>query len=266
LTNLYADNKHEGTNCCIQCKTEIKRYYIPPFKKYVIAGACKCDADRMEREEQERIRKNRKANLEKTYTQNIMSETLKVATFNSFIEREGTEEILKASKSFAEEFESRTVGLMFYGIPGNGKSHLAAAIHHELDRQGFVSLFLDCSQLFNLAKGTFHRNSKSTLTDIINGAISCDLLTLDELGSGFITEYEFNDILFPIINGRQGKKTNYTTNLDIHRLKRWFEKDKQGNSVDVDGRLLDRILGSTDIYENKSKSKRLEDAKKRMEG
>lgn len=214
----------------------------------------------------EREQKLRRARLERAYSKSIMSESLKGASFESFEIREGTKIVHDACVKFAAEFKHRKTGLMLYGRPGNGKSHLAVSIHHKLREQGYVALFLDCAQLFNLAKSTFNRSSQTTVTDIVNGAITCDLLTLDELGSGSLTEYEFNNILFPIINGRQGKITNYTTNLNIDRLKEWFEKDKYGNAVDADGRLLDRILGSVDIYENKGTSKRIEDAKKRVMG
>lgn len=244
----------------------MRRTLVPLRNQWVIATACKCKVAEMEREEKERERKARRTNMERAYSKNIMNEDLKNASFNSFQDREGSESVKQAAIEFVAGFETRKTGLMLFGTPGNGKSHLAAAIHHELDKQGYVCLFLDVSQLFNLAKDTFNSSVKTTLTDIITGAVQCDLLTLDEIGSGYLTEYEFNDILFPIINGRQGKPTNYTTNLDLARLEQWFKADKYNKPVDPDGRLYDRILGSTDIYENRASSKRREDAIQRLQG
>ncbi|MCY9527493.1 ATP-binding protein [Paenibacillus larvae] len=244
----------------------MKRTYIPFVKKYVMAGACKCDVERMEREELENERKMRKARMERAFAKSMMNDRLKQATFDNFLPRPGTESVRQAAEDFAYGFENSKEGLLFFGRPGNGKSHLLAAIHHYLDEQGYVCLFLDWSQLSNLAKDTFNKNSKITLTDIVNSAIQCDLLTLDELGSGGLTEYEYNNILFPIINGRQGKKTNYSMNLDLPRLKQWFEKDRYGNPLDIDGRIFDRILGFCSIYENKGTSKRQEDAMRRLQG
>ena len=229
-------------------------------EKFIMPAACYCDVERMRKDDEISERKERRSRLEKAYKRSIMNDKLKSASFDNFIDREGSEVVLEQANKFIEDFETRKYGLLFYGKPGNGKSHLTAAIHHKLDSQGFVCLFLDWSQLVNIAKDTMNDNSKVTISDIIRAAVDCDLLTLDEIGAGSLSEFEFAKILFPIINGRQGKLTNFTSNLNLARLKAWFEKDKFGKPVDEDGRMLDRLLGSVKAYENKATSKRLEDA------
>lgn len=263
-TALYAANEHEGSYCCINCQTHMKRIELAMLKKWVMPAACKCQIEKYEHDAAETERMNRKSRMKKAFAKSMMNEKLKVATLENFINREGSESCHMAARDFVKRFTEMDVGLFFFGKPGNGKSHLLAAVHHKLNSEGHVCLFLDCSQLFNLAKDTMNKNSKVTLTEIINSAIECDLLTLDEIGSGLLTEYEYNDILIPIINGRQGKKTNYTTNLDLMRLTNWFAKDKFKNDLDIDGRLIDRIIGSCDIFENIATSKRQEDAVRRM--
>lgn len=265
-TSLFADSEHEGTYSCLCCRQTITRTFLPFNGKWGLKKACPCVVAENEAREKERELKNRRANMERIYARSIMNEVMRKATMQNFISRPGTEFVRQAADDFIKSFQDQKIGLMFHGPAGNGKSHLAAAIHNELNRQGWVCLFLDVPQLFNLAKDTMKQGSKISLTDIVSGAIAADLLTLDEIGSGYITEYEFNDILFPILNGRQGKPTNFTTNLDLSRLKQWFAKGKNNEPIDSDGRLYDRIIGSTDIFENKGTSKRREDAIKRMNG
>lgn len=265
-TSLFADNEHEGTYSCLGCRQTIGRTYVPFKKQWGLKKACACVVAENEKAEQESERRYRRGQMERVFSKNIMNERLKQARLENFIEREGSESSLKGAIEFVRDYESRETGLLLFGPPGNGKSHLAAGIHHELNRQGYVCLFLDVPQLLKLAKTATRFDSKVTVTDIINGAVSCDLLTLDELGAGSITSEEYKDILFPIINGRQGKKTNYTSNLDLERLENWLMYDKYKQVVDEEGRLFDRILGSTDIYNNTASSKRREDAIKRMQG
>lgn len=265
-TCLFADDQYDGTYCCLTCRKEITRTYFPFKNKYALNKACPCVVAEREKEELETERRYRRGKMERVFSRSIMNENLKQSTFENFIKREGTESVLTASEEFIRTYESRKTGMLFYGPPGNGKSHLTAAIHHYLDRKGYVCLFLDFPQLVEIAKGTFKNHSKVSITDIVSAAVSCDLLTLDELGAGSLTEFEYKDLLFPILNGRQGKLTNLTTNLSLDQLETWLYRDKNGNIIDEQGRLFDRILGSVDIYENKGTSKRREDALRRMNG
>lgn len=235
-----------------------------PITNTYVFPACSCETKRLEEEEEHRARMHRKKMMEKAYRHNMMNDSLQEARFETFVPRPGTEAILQRTKEFAVNFETEKQGILGFGEPGNGKSHLFASIHHYLDERGHVSLFLDCSQLFNIAEESKKFSSRVSLSEIINAAIGCDLLTLDELGAGKLTQDEFTDILFPIINGRQGKKTNYTTNLDLDELKDWLATDKYGKPLDHKGRILDRILGSCDVVKNNGTSKREEDAIKRF--
>jgi DNA replication protein DnaC len=125
---------------------------------------------------------------------------------------------------------------------------------------------LDWPQLTELAKATFDQNNVN-VADIVRGAVDADLLVLDEIGAGKLTEWEFKTLLFPLLNGRTGKKTIVTTNLTLKELENWFmwgRPDGQGKDtytpIDDKGRLFDRVLGNFQLVKNSGSSKRREDA------
>jgi DNA replication protein DnaC len=198
----------------------------------------------MLQEEREKELEAQRARVRRIYGEGLIDEELKNASFDSFVERPELQSAFQIAKGFAQDFESQEYGLYLFGSVGTGKSHLAASIHKELINQGYASVYIDVTQLFGLAKSSFKEGSKKSDQDYIQAAIKCELLTLDEIGLAPLTEYEFK-ILFQILNGRKGKLTNFTSNLDLDRLERWFAVDKNGRPLDQDGRLFDRLMGST---------------------
>lgn len=227
---------------------------------------CKCIIEMEDRKREAKDREERKQRLKAAYSKSIMNDDLVNARLSNFVIRPGTEVAYDVASKYVKKWTENRYGLFMFGPPGNGKSHLLRGIEYELDAMGYATLFLDWPQLTVLAKDSLNKGAKVSLTDIIKSACEVDFLVLDEIGAGALTEFEFKDILFPIVNGRQGKKTGWTTNLDLNRLGNWFLKDRNGKFLDEDGRLLDRILGSCDIVENKGTSKRREDAMRRIQG
>src|SRR5690606_13684535 len=104
--------------------------------------ACHCMTKLVAEEEQARERKMQRDYLDRVYKQNLMNESLTRARFSTFIERDGTSIALRDTLSFANEFKNRKQGILLYGEPGNGKSHLCVSIHHQLTEKGYTSLFL----------------------------------------------------------------------------------------------------------------------------
>jgi DNA replication protein DnaC len=216
---------------------------------------CTCVTRQLQKEQKERERKVRCEKILRTYGAGLIDPDLKQASFQNFMLRKGTETAYQLAKEFAENIDDRHSGLYLYGPVGIGKSHLAAAIHNVLLQQGIASVFMDVSQLFGLARNTYRASSQMTEQDYIRAAIDCELLTLDEIGLTPLSEYEFK-ILFQILNGRKGKLTNFTSNLNLSQLERWFQRDRNGRLIDEHGRLFDRLLGSTDAVEMRGESYR----------
>lgn len=256
-----------GRYTCLNCRQEAHwKVLKSPFatkKDKIVWACCECPAEQRRKEQEDNERRMVRNNLDKAYRTNIMNDELTAARFSTFTVRPGTDVIYRETKKFAEEFTPGQVGSIGYGNPGNGKSHLFASIHHHLNDRGYISLFIDCSRLFEIVADAKKFSSKVNIGDIVNGAIGADLLTLDELGCRKISSDEY-DVLFTIINGRQGKTTNGTTNLDLDELMQWLAVDKYKQPLDTKGRLIDRILGSCDVIENNGTSFRQEKAMRRL--
>ncbi|MBP2245324.1 DNA replication protein DnaC [Paenibacillus xylanexedens] len=209
-------------------------------------------------------RRTKTIEIQKVFNRmNLVPDSLKDAGFKNFKERTGTEKSFELAKEFYRNFENVEMGYLFYGGTGAGKSHLCRAIQRSLDADGYPTLFLDWVKLSDLARASIS-DKNINIHAIVRAAIEVDLLVLDDIGAGHLTDYEYKTVAFPIINGRQGKKTLYTSNLDPERLEQWFSADKDGKPLDEDGRCIDRIIGSCKFVRNKATSMRRERARAQM--
>lgn len=256
---LSSNPSWEHWGCCIVCRKLLgyKEYKaLGITKKLPIHCECELEADRKKRSVEERKRRTLAA--QKTFNRyNLIPEALMNAGFKNFTQRPGTEKCYNIAKAFYVNFEKETNGYVFFGGVGCGKSHLARAIQRSLDSEGWPTLFLDWPTLADLSRRAI-RDGKIDIGAIVRAAVDVDLLVIDDIGAGHLTDYEYKSIAFPVINGRQGKKTIYTSNLDPERLDAWFATDKDNNPLDVDGRCMDRIIGSCTFIRNKATSYRRE--------
>lgn len=245
MKNITSDDLMNGAHCCLSCRKEIRRLNLTLFgRSFHPLPVCNCVKEKFLQEERERELAEKRARILRLYGDGLMDDDLKQASFKNFELRDGTENGLKIAMMFVEKFEEQDAGLYFFGPVGNGKSHLAASIHHQLLRKGYSSVFLNVNLLFRRLKSTFGSNSQKTDFDYISAAMKCEILTLDEIGLKPLSEYEFG-VLYDILDGRKGKLTNFTSNLDLSRLKEWFKYDKDAKPLDLEGRAFDRVIGST---------------------
>ncbi|MFD1394438.1 ATP-binding protein [Kroppenstedtia eburnea] len=264
--NLSSNDPMAYAYCCTRCRKEIRQLEIKLLGKTIRpVPVCKCVSEDAERRRQERELANKRDYIRRVYGEGLIDDDLKRSSFDNFIPREGSEKAYQMAKDFALNFKQQSAGMYLFGPVGVGKSHLTAAIHNHLSRQGIASVYIDAPQLFGLAKSTFNNSSKKTDQDYVQAAIRCELLTLDEIGLTPLSQYEF-DLLFQIINGRKGRLTNFTSNLGLEELEQWFKYDRNGKPLDPHGRLFDRLLGQAQPIRLKGESYRRYLAKKRLAG
>jgi len=105
-------------------------------------------------------------------------------------------------------------GLMFLGLPGVGKTHLAVAVLKGLVEKGFQGLFFDYQTLLERIMSGWNEASGSSERGAYQAALDAEVLLVDDLGAHRVIEW-VEDTIFSIINHRynERKATIVTSNL-----------------------------------------------------
>lgn len=124
--------------------------------------------------------------------------------FASFIaDSQDKEKALSTAMEFAHNFDQHyrdgTV-VVFSGMPGTGKSHLAIAIAQAVMDQ-HTALYTSAIDAVRMIRDTWRRGSDKTETEVLNLLAGVHLLILDEVGVQYGTEAEQVN-LFDIIDKR----------------------------------------------------------------
>ncbi len=120
--------------------------------------------------------------------------------------------------AYAENFDTDSVSLYFYGRTGLGKTHLSLAIANEAIKKGYNVVYGSVITFLNkLEREKFGRTETFETEDILVGA---DLLILDDLGAEFATPFAVS-ALYNIINCRiaRGVPTIISSNLSLDEVK-----------------------------------------------
>jgi DNA replication protein DnaC len=150
-------------------------------------------------------------------------------------------------------------GLYIHGIPGCGKSHLAAAlirariesikVNAEIEDASLLSpgmLWVSVIDLLLEIKRSFKDDSDATEDEVIGKYSRVKYLTLDDIGVEKTTDWVLQT-LYTIIDKRYRdmKRTVITSNLTLDQI-----ADKIGD------RIASRIAGMCDVIELKGKDRR----------
>lgn len=111
-------------------------------------------------------------------------------------------------------------GLVLYGAPGRGKTHLLAAALRELVfRHGVAARFIEFSHLVSAIKEGWDRNAREQVT--ITPLVEVPVLAIDELGKGRKTDFELA-VIDEILTRRYNAQgvTLATTNFEPRQAPR----------------------------------------------
>lgn len=227
LMNEHAEviNEYE---LCLKCNKEYGKSHIKykrnfgPYKKgEVVTQIKECDCGFAA----EALRNEKKNKIAKIVSFCQYNHALEIASFENF-EADGRDKYYQNTAfDFIRAVTGHEDGDCFYlwGDTGVGKSHLAMAIHKMLLEKDYISLFLNVTQLFDLFKQSYQKDSFFHESDIMNAIKVCDMLILDDIGVIDETDFEKNK-LYSVLNIRQGKSVIYTSNLKPDELKNRYGK------------------------------------------
>lgn len=124
--------------------------------------------------------------------------------FASFIaDSSDKEKALTTAMEFAHNFDDhfrKGTVVVFSGMPGTGKSHLAIAIAQAVMAR-HTALYTSAIDAVRMIRNTWRRDSAQTETQVLNELAGVHLLILDEVGVQYGTEAE-QVSLFDIIDKR----------------------------------------------------------------
>jgi DNA replication protein DnaC len=128
----------------------------------------------------------------------------------------GVADALAAAREFAQDPRG---WLVFYGGFGAGKTHLAAAIAHELVKGRTTVLFQVVPALLNEVRAAFNPGSTVQQHELFNAILRVNVLILDDLGEEHDTPW-VREQLYLIFNHRYNYRlpTVVTTNRPLDAI------------------------------------------------
>ena len=217
---------------------------------------CQCEVDLEKEIKQKEEAMEKQMRIRRVLAMSNLGERFKNATFDSWVDLPGTGQCYSAIKAYAETFSKETdSGYCIYGRPGNGKSHLAAALVNEVVQRGYAAVFIEVPDLFSQIKATYGYDGEGSEEDIMRSLTSCDLLVLDDAGAEKPTEW-VQEKFYQIINARykNRKPVVITTNT----------KDMAGLEDIIGFRAYDRVLEMCEPLKNNGESYRRNIAVQRL--
>lgn len=169
------------------------------LKRYL--EMCSCEEEKYQ-EEQRMIQKRREQEILKERLEfSNLAPRFQERTFENWKQRNECNYIFSAVRDFAQSFpdmRKKGQGVLIVGEPGNGKTHLAAAVVNYLIPKFYKCLFTTVSGL--LDRITYINPKENTYkSNLINDISKLDLLVLDDFGKERYTETRLNTI-FDVIN------------------------------------------------------------------
>jgi DNA replication protein DnaC len=176
---------------------------------------CSCTLPAREKGRQSRLRKY--SGLEARLLQNMTFENFDCKRVN--LPPEQRENLKKAFDTALDFAKSPEGWLVFLGVNGCGKTHLAAAIANHRLKEGKLAKFVVVPDLLDHLRSTFSPESPVSYDQVFEEVKNAPLLILDDLGKQSTSPWA-EEKLYQIINYRYNYQlpTVVTTNCSLDEI------------------------------------------------
>jgi DNA replication protein DnaC len=225
LTNTMLSNSTPVTahvGVCPECGQALPTHHMSVYGvERVFVGVCPCRLAQEQAEAVARAHQEKVLRVERFFALSRLGKLFAECTFDNWQGAAGAESALKHAQAYVARWPV-TDGLLFFGPPGNGKSHLAAAVVHALIKQhGVAAVFQNVPDLLAQVRATYDGQGKEW--QVVEALLEADLLVLDDIGAEKPTRWG-EETLYRLVDARYRHKKPLvvTSNLAPADLEAWL--------------------------------------------
>lgn len=188
----------------------------------IIGYHCQCEREARLRVEEEIQKKEQLEILRKVYKDAQIPRRYENCTIDNFEVRAEQAKAVHTIQRYINEISKchqEGQGLVIYGAPGTGKTHLAVAILIAALQRNYTGIFQNTLELMYLINAAY-QGVGYTEKEVLDSLRRADFLVLDDVGKGKWSE-TVEGRIYALINARYSEMlpTIITTNLNVQGLR-----------------------------------------------